>query len=116
MDKQTVFVKVLTSERLPTENKEYISSKVGIIKQRYFDTKINSFSHLSFAGDWVKTENVEYWLEEIEIPNSSDLATMVANFLFIGKDIKVDTVPGQRAKDMADGIRLILNILKGENK
>lgn len=70
----SIFRKVLVSESLPNESGVYITeSKVGLILKRYYDSDIKSFMYTNYNGLSRKCKNIEWWLEEIELPSKEEV-------------------------------------------
>lgn len=120
MEKQTAFIKVKVKDRIPSVS-DYYHTNRGI-------------AYYSDIFEDCIYDDVEYWLEEIELPSEEEIEQASNRYYFFleEKREKAKNFKGQIAgkhPDMltsremfasmsgfVDGVKFILNKLKGENK
>ena len=96
MEKQTVFIKVSVKDRIPSVSDFYHTNK-GIA---YYSDIFEDWSY----------DDVEYWLEEIELPSEEEIDKS-------GDDFAYPHIDSAFAFNcFMHGAKFILNKLKGESK
>lgn len=72
--KNKLYRSVSCSDRVPKKDGVYIvQTKLGLIKTACF--KNGNFVATKIGGDGVKITDIEWWLEEIELPSEDDIST-----------------------------------------
>lgn len=101
MEKQTVFIKVKTIERLPSKKDTYLTDW-GVCN---FDLDTGKFSQIvtqNGCGSYIVELKPSFWLEEIELPSEEEI---------------LEVAPKTRCVNQFwDGANYVLNKLKGGNK